>query len=550
MVVTGRAALKDGRWQAAADAFTGALTGEERAEALLGLGQALWWLGDMRGALSRLEEAYAAFSRRPDPPWAAGCALRIAFHQKAHLANPAAAEGWLARASRLIDAHALDFLHGERLLMQAYLAHDAVNAEAWARQAHERGRAAGDRDLELSALSQIGASLVEQGRVGEGLGLLGEAMAACLGGETDNLEIMVFANCSTIVACARCADFDRAAQWIRAGRQLAERHGIPYLDVECRAAYAAVQFATGRWREAEEMARATIALSEGHAPAYQAAGLATIALIRLAEGRVEEAARLVAGFDGSDACLPVVARLRLRQGQPALARAGVRQRLDIVGEARLEAMPLLELLGEADAADGDHAGTCRHARHLLAFGARADCRVATACGERLLGVGLAPALPDAARQAFDRAFAIFTALAMPYEAARTRYAAAAALGAAAREMAIVDAQAALDGFEALGAAGDADQAVALLRSLGEKAVRRGQKGLPLLTRREREVLALIGEGLSNPQIAERLFVSRKTVEHHVANVLAKLAVKTRAQAAAEAVRRLGTDRPENQPPNR
>jgi DNA-binding NarL/FixJ family response regulator len=58
-----------------------------------------------------------------------------------------------------------------------------------------------------------------------------------------------------------------------------------------------------------------------------------------------------------------------------------------------------------------------------------------------------------------------------------------------------------------------------------------------LTSREREVLALLVEGLSNPQIGERLSVSRSTARAHVSNILAKLGVSNRAEAIALALRR-------------
>ena len=58
-----------------------------------------------------------------------------------------------------------------------------------------------------------------------------------------------------------------------------------------------------------------------------------------------------------------------------------------------------------------------------------------------------------------------------------------------------------------------------------------------LTRREVEVLRLVAEGLNNQSIAGRLFVSDHTIHRHLANILGKLNVSTRAAAVAQAARR-------------
>ena len=57
-----------------------------------------------------------------------------------------------------------------------------------------------------------------------------------------------------------------------------------------------------------------------------------------------------------------------------------------------------------------------------------------------------------------------------------------------------------------------------------------------LSRREHEVLALISEGRTNREIGERLFISQKTVGVHVGNILSKLGVSGRVEAAAVAIR--------------
>ena len=77
-----------------------------------------------------------------------------------------------------------------------------------------------------------------------------------------------------------------------------------------------------------------------------------------------------------------------------------------------------------------------------------------------------------------------------------------------------------------------------LRTLGERPWRRGPTastdgGIGALSAREREVADLVALGATNPEIASRLFLSRKTVEHHVSNALAKLGLHSRAELAAQ-----------------
>ena len=55
------------------------------------------------------------------------------------------------------------------------------------------------------------------------------------------------------------------------------------------------------------------------------------------------------------------------------------------------------------------------------------------------------------------------------------------------------------------------------------------------------MLRLLGEGLTNAEIGERLFISPKTVEHHVGRIYGKLDLRTRTEAAAYALRHLGPE---------
>lgn len=99
-------------------------------------------------------------------------------------------------------------------------------------------------------------------------------------------------------------------------------------------------------------------------------------------------------------------------------------------------------------------------------------------------------------------------------------------------------------FEHLDAARDLARAEAALRRIGVRrgrrvTHRRAHSGWQSLTPSERAVVDLVAEGLSNPQIGQRLYVSRRTVQTHLAHVFAKLHITSRAQLAAEAARHRG-----------
>jgi DNA-binding NarL/FixJ family response regulator len=86
----------------------------------------------------------------------------------------------------------------------------------------------------------------------------------------------------------------------------------------------------------------------------------------------------------------------------------------------------------------------------------------------------------------------------------------------------------------MGATAEADGAAAFIRELGVKG-RTGPRDAGVLSRREKEVLRLVAEGLSNAEIAARLFISTKTAGNHVSNILTKLGLRSRTEAAAFAL---------------
>jgi DNA-binding CsgD family transcriptional regulator len=521
-------------WQAAKDAFEAALLGGESAEALTGLGEAVWWLGDYGRAVELRERAYVAFRDDGDLASAARLAVWLAAQHTGPLGNEAVGNGWLGRAERLIDKLGGCAERGWLLLRRARYSHDPLVAGQLADEALDLAHALSDGDLEVAAISQRGRALLACGRTEEGFACLDEAMAAATSGEIRNAETISDTCCDMIVACERTMEIARAAQWCQVTEEYAKRYKFLPLFAFCRVTYAGVLIAVGRWPEAERELLEALRSYEASAPWRSIVAIAKLAELRVLQGRDADADALLLTHRQSPFAAKAVGLLHLAGGDPGAAVRVLGKRLAVVENDVLLSAPLLSVLVEAHLANGDVTLAAAAAERLTAIAETTGCAVFAGSAAFAAALVACQREDSTAVDLFESAINTFASAGLPLPAARARLGLARCLADHDERAATDECRVAVAAFEELGAKRELDAAGDLRRRLGVGA-RVGSRTTSTLTRREEEVLALLGLGLSNAQIAARLFVSPKTVEHHVGHIFEKLGVKTRAAAAAYAV---------------
>ena len=527
-------ALSRGSWHEALALLDGA---EDDPEALEAVGVANWWLDDAEGTIEARERAYRLYRERGDRESAARVAGALAWDSVLFGGRTAVARGWLDRANRLLEREEPCAEHAWVAVREAEVAL-ASGAPAAARDAAARAVAiaeqVGREDIEVVGRSLEGLALVHEGLIEEGMRRLDESAVAARGGDVRDLMWIGKVCCNLIAACERVGDVERATQWCAEVKEFAQRWELQTLFNVCRTQYAAVLLETGAWDEAEaELEAALAVLGEGRRQ-IAVDGRARLGELRRRQGRLDEARSLFAEAERSWVARLGTVELALDEGDAgaAFALAERLERATAPGR-HLDRIAVLALLVRAAAAAGRTDDAIEASVELDRVAdeigtTRARAAAARAGGESALATGDL----ELARRRLEDAVDLYASCEAPYERARARLALARVLlELGSDDRARAEASAARDAFPELDARRDA----ALAARLAEPRSDGDGRSSPL-TKRERDILALVAAGKSNREIASELVISQHTVHRHVANILRKLGEPTRAAAAARAAR--------------
>jgi ATP/maltotriose-dependent transcriptional regulator MalT len=515
-------------WVLALDRLRGA--GDLAPEDTMALATSAYVLGNVDEAVRALQAGYQDRIRNGDSLGAVRFASWLGLLLNVR-GESAVGGGWVARAQRLLESETEDVVERGYLLAHEFFQHlargDFARAAETAARVVETGRRFNEHDLIAQGLMMQGRIMIYAGRVPEGLALLDEAMIGLAAGEVSPI-IAGMAYCSLIEACQELSDFSRAASWTSALTRWCDTQPglVPYTGqcalhrgqiMRLRGAYdeALAEFAHAQRRYVKEgtVAPAGMALTE------QGDVLRIRGKLDEAEVAYRQAAEL--GHEPQ----PGLALSWLARGRTTAAITAIHRLLAEAHDpvhrswmlpAAVEVLVSARLLDEARQHSDELTGIASAFGNsaLRAMAAFAAANVELASGE----------LEDALSHARESC-RLWSGVGAPYETARARVLVARALRELGDEdSATTEFAAARHAFAEVGAAPAATEVDRLL----------GRARPAGLTERELEVLKLVAEGRSNPDIARVLVLSHKTVERHLSNIFTKLDVPSRTAAAAYA----------------
>jgi DNA-binding CsgD family transcriptional regulator/tetratricopeptide (TPR) repeat protein len=374
----------------------------------------------------------------------------------------------------------------------------------------EQARAIGDElgrpDVVSYALNARGCGLCMDGR--DGMETITEALRIAL--EADLQELAGRAHTSLVEFAVAGQCFEAAERYFEAGTAYCDKRELGVFSLCMHGWRAYGLLLTGRWDEAAEICAAMLG-RHGISPVNTLNPLRVLGLIN---GRRDD-----------DAAWELLDRaIVLAEGTAELAwiapvRAARAELRWLAGENELAAD---EALAASEAAIG----------HVepWALGSLAIWRTRLGISDRAVAGLPEPYALEIAGDT-DGAAQAWEALGRSYDAGLVRL----------RSSDEATLRQALAAFDELGASAAAAAARRRMRQLGVQAIPRGSRAVTKaapagLTPREQQVLTLVVDGLADREISQRLYISERTVHHHVSAILSKIGVSSRTAAAREAVR--------------
>jgi DNA-binding NarL/FixJ family response regulator len=409
----------------------------------------------------------------------------------------------------------------------------------------------GRQELRARALGIKGTVRAKLGRLDEGLESARAGLELALAEDLPGAATDLYQRLANVLENA--GDYGRAWDVYQTAHGYCEARGDDPAAQICLVCLGAILFFTAQWDRAIELDREILA--SPHAPPGVRMGAKQhIGMIAAARGDPRRARRLL---DESGAYAERYERERMAVWD-FVAQAWVDELEGATDAALARCRELLARWGDSESVHYPvpplRWATTFFARH----GAEQDARAAAAAVTRLAGettnpealaaaghvvgeVALLDGDPELAADQFERALDLLRDAGLPYEAAQTQLRSGVAHAAAGdRAVAVERLTAAYLTARRLGARPFAGRAAQELAALGEQVERRlgrraaAQLGGAGLTRRELEVLRLVADGKTNRDIAGALFLSTRTIDMHVRNILGKLGCRSRQEATHKA----------------
>lgn len=542
----GRQALEAGEWEKARHLLEEAKLKGASPEIYEGLAWACWWLNDAEYVFEYRLKAYNLSLEKDDKLGAGRNACWIGVDYIEIKGEFAVASGWFKRAESLLEGLPESWEHGLMKILKARWAFQAEKNPELAFKLLEESlilsKSQGYIDGEMLAEALKGFILVVEGKISEGMPLLDEATLLATTSEKADLNVTTITCCFLIDACERVRDYERASQWCNNVKEICKRWRYKAMFANCKMKYAGILISKGEWKEAEEEFLSAASELKEFRPIQVNACMVRLADLKRRQGKWDRAEKMLSEVESHPLKPLYYARLCFDKGEyekaldsaeKYLRRIPVSEKAERTAgvELLIRVYLKLEMFEQARKLVDelkDIAGSI-NTLPLKAALLSAEGNLNYACSNNEL-----------AMQELEDAIDIYDKIKLPFEASRNRISLSEVLINLNRfAQAEGELNTAVSKLNELGAEKDFERARYILKNLYKDKANESEKNKFEFTGRELEVLRSIAEGKNNEEIAEKLFLSVRTVEKHLTNIYSKLGISgksARAYAASYAIK--------------